>query len=319
MPRGGGAESQELIEVQQCLAAGNAEDARDMLELGYAPSPMGFNQSGLSLAHYATVGESAECLQLLAEVGVDLQAPCSSPKLDGATPAAVACREDLPEAMEALLQLGVDAARPCDKFGARPAKVAAINGSVGCLKALHTAGVELRGLAGDRHGASLLFYAVTGAQAAAITALGECGLDCAAVCDRLGFTPACYAATQDTTECLEALRDAGVDLGAPCDRWGRTAARYCVAEDQAASLKLLYLQGVDLRAGCDDAGKPPRALAEADEMPHLVELIDAMLLPLEQKPWKCKQCELENKCEVKSCILCGASRGSNPDRVLVPH
>ena len=192
-------ESHELIELQQCLKGGDTEGARDMLELGYVKSPMGFNQSGFSLAHFATMGESAECLKLLAEFGVDLQQPCSSPRLDGATPVAVACREGLSKALQALLDLGVDCTRPCDGHGSAPAMIAARNGSIGCLEVLRTAlGQPALVETVDRHGASLFFHAVCTAQAQALTALHEAGLDAAAPCDRLGFTPACYAATQDS-------------------------------------------------------------------------------------------------------------------------
>ena len=110
------------------------------------------------------------------------------------------------------------------------------------------------------------------------------------------------------------MRDAGVDLGAPCDRWGGTPAKYAVLEEQPECLKALFLAGVDLRAPCDPYGAPPRALALTQESHELVALIDAMLLPPEQKPWKCRACSVENRAAASECELCGepaGKKGSN--------
>ena len=49
------------------------------------------------------------------------------------------------------------------------------------------------------------------------------------------------------------------------------------------------------------------------------ELIDKMLLPVEQKPWKCKGCSVENEPAAEFCQLCGEPCGPNPERVMVPH
>ena len=94
---------------------------------------------------------------------------------------------------------------------------------------------------------------------------------------------------------------------------------YAVLESANDCLKALYLAGVDLRAPCDKYGASPRMFALAQANDEAAELIDKMLLPVEQKPWKCKGCSVENEPAAEFCQLCGEPCGPNPERVMVPH
>ena len=316
MPTGN---KQELLELQGMLARGNVEDAHEVIAEGDI-SPMLFNDVGYALAYYAVCNNQPACLHMLAapDVGVDLQAPCSSPKLEGATPAHVAVSNDLPDCIRTLHELGVDMERPADKLGNHPAKIAVAKGSASCLAPLQTAGVDLDAYS-DKHGCKLAFFAAAQDHPHVLTELARLGVALDKVCDRLGFTPACYASTHNTRASLMALYDAGVDLSAPCDRWGGRPVKYAVLESANDCLKALYLAGVDLRAPCDKYGASPCEFALAQGNDEAAELIDKMLLPAEQKPWKCKGCSVENKPAAEFCQLCGEPCGSNPERVLVPH
>ena len=115
------------------------------------------------------------------------------------------------------------------------------------------------------------------------------------------------------------LHECGVDLGAECDPYQNTPAKWAVCEDMQQSLKTLYLCEVDLTAPCDEYEHTPKELAALEDNEEVDELLDAMLLPDDLKPWICEQCGLENQAHLTTCSVCGVKRAKDPRRVLVPH
>jgi ankyrin repeat protein len=313
-----GRDTSAQVVFQRQLTTGDVDGARKSIQ-EEACSPTDFNSTGHSPMYYATRGNEPGCVSMLYnEYHVSVTNPCTHPRLDADTPVKVACIAGAVEVLHLLHDLGADCAAPCDRLGNVPARYAVTNNQPECLKILVQYGVTLPDVH-DHYGNNLVFFAAMKDEPETLKMLHELGMDLAAPCDAYGYTAACFATINEKTACLKVIHECGVDLNEVCDVYQNTPAKWAVSEDMGEALKTLYLLGVDLAQPCDEYQNTPRELAAKEDNEDIDELLEAMLLPDELKPWVCDVCSLENEPTVAACVVCGAKIAKKPVRVQVPH